>query len=666
MKRKLEEGQREEREHPEKKRVHLLTQALKILESDHSPHISSDASLFKPVTTISKNISFDSSLAKPATDISSNRPPAKPVTKPVTNASEIIPPDRPPESKNHQHLQSYNPACESAATGVFIRDAERTKRSHAAKTIPPDRPVTHSPPISTASSNSTKSIDTAPTCDRGNPQLQAGQYTGYSKLIQPDNAMKPASKRVKPSKHVKSVRDKGILSSRHGMQTSEYPPTREMKSLRELKTVRDDSKYSDSKHSDSKQLDSKQPIVEEEKRKDIESELVREFSKFLSLRHHGPDLTHAVWNVNGLVNLHRKGYLGAFLTKHSPDIICISELKCSMKNILKHHGLHAILYSFGYEHVYLHPMTRDNQGHHGTAIISKVRPLRVFQGWLHTDELDDEGRVLTAVFEKHILCQVYSPCSAWPERKMSQEQRRAKDEKRKRFDIMLREHLDTAHSVFTRPVVLVGDLNVSPTDLDVWDGHWNTRRKFYPGCKPFEQNAFQLLTSEQGFSDRSGIRLQDAYRFHHPQPTNLDFTWHRNQGVFKSVDNLKIGRGHRLDHVLSSPELLKPLRRCIDPFISEIRNDQSVKGSDHTCLFFTLKNAAGDTSTSHLETKDSKGCEAIAQHPNASASQLYMSPIRKSSPPTEPIGLLGPLSHPKTSALNLTHSARYLPDLRDP
>ena len=140
--------------------------------------------------------------------------------------------------------------------------------------------------------------------------------------------------------------------------------------------------------------------------------------------------------------------------------------------------------------------------------------------------------------------------------------------------------------------------------------------------------------------NRPNIQLQDAYRFYYPTPTNLDFTWYR------SKEHFDIGRGHRLDYVLTSPELLKPLRHGIDPFISEIRNDESVKGSDHTCLFFTLKNAAGDTPTPHEERqdlKDSKGCETSASHPNASVSQLYMAPIGKSLPPAEP---RGPLLHP--------------------
>jgi exodeoxyribonuclease III len=87
-----------------------------------------------------------------------------------------------------------------------------------------------------------------------------------------------------------------------------------------------------------------------------------------------------------------------------------------------------------------------------------------------------------------------------------------------------------------QPLVVGGDLNVAPTDADVWDParcHGGTH------VSPAERAAFTRL---------SGWGLVDAYRLHHPEGER--FTWwdYRAGNFHKNL-------GMRIDHLLVTPPI---------------------------------------------------------------------------------------------------------------
>ena len=185
------------------------------------------------------------------------------------------------------------------------------------------------------------------------------------------------------------------------------------------------------------------------------------------------------WNVNGIRAVVRKGALQEFMAKHKPDILCLQETKAQQ-------GQAEIDFE-GYEEYW---NSAEKKGYSGTAIFTKIKPIKVINGFPEDfakkynfidDETRDsanEGRVLTAEFDKFYLVTVYTP--------------NAKDDLSR---IPLRhKHWDPAFLAYvkqlekTKPVVFCGDLNVAHTEDDLANPKPNRGKK---GFTAEERSGFQ-------------------------------------------------------------------------------------------------------------------------------------------------------------------------------
>ena len=72
---------------------------------------------------------------------------------------------------------------------------------------------------------------------------------------------------------------------------------------------------------------------------------------------------------------------------------------------------------------------------------------------------DEEGRVTTAVFQKFVLVNTYTPCSGFdkPERESF----------RRKYERLMRKKIKCLRKKYDRPVILMGDLNVTACPSDV-------------------------------------------------------------------------------------------------------------------------------------------------------------------------------------------------------
>jgi exodeoxyribonuclease-3 len=103
------------------------------------------------------------------------------------------------------------------------------------------------------------------------------------------------------------------------------------------------------------------------------------------------------------------------------------------------------------------------------------------------------------------------------------------------FDLLwgwLREAAD-----LSAPLVIGGDLNVAPADIDVWDP---------AAC---EGGTHVSRPEREAFGKLLGLRLTDAYRLRHPEPGRYTWWDYRGGNFHKNI-------GMRIDHLLISDALV--------------------------------------------------------------------------------------------------------------
>jgi exodeoxyribonuclease III len=258
------------------------------------------------------------------------------------------------------------------------------------------------------------------------------------------------------------------------------------------------------------------------------------------------------WNVNGIRAVLKKGTFQAFMADHKPDVICLQETKAERGQIE--------IELPGY-HEYWHSAVK--KGYSGTAIFSKTEPLKVTNGFPETfakrfkfaDELErdsaDEGRVITAEYEKFFVVTVYTP--------------NAKDDLSR---LTLRyEHWDPAFLAYCKqlekkkPVIFCGDLNVAHTELDLANPKPNRGKK---GFTDEERKGFQNMV-DAGFVDTFRLFTQG----------NGHYSWwsHFANSRARNV-------GWRIDYVLVSEQLRAKVKAA------EIH--AKVMGSDHCPVSVTV------------------------------------------------------------------------------
>lgn len=194
------------------------------------------------------------------------------------------------------------------------------------------------------------------------------------------------------------------------------------------------------------------------------------------------------WNVNGIRAVQNKGLWEPFLKSENPDILVLQEIKAKPEQVeINTEGYNVFWYS------------AEKPGYSGTALLSKVKPLQVVNGFpddiikkfeLHGDVYgnpNQEGRVIAGEFEKFWFVGVYTP--------------NAKDDLSR---IPLRhKHWDPAFLAYmkqlekTKPVVFTGDLNVAHTPDDLANDKTNVGKK---GFTDEERTGFQAFV-DAGFVD---------------------------------------------------------------------------------------------------------------------------------------------------------------------
>lgn len=237
------------------------------------------------------------------------------------------------------------------------------------------------------------------------------------------------------------------------------------------------------------------------------------------------------WNVNGLRACMQKGFMD-FFNQQDADMFCLQETKLQAGQIQMDTPGYVDFWNYA-----------EKKGYSGTAIFSKHTPLSCVYG-IGVEELDTEGRVITAEYEKFYLVTCYTPNS---QRELARLAHRMKWE-----DAFLAylQKLDQ-----NKPVILCGDLNVAHQPIDLKNPASNHRNA---GFSDEERSCFSRLLSA-GFTD--------TFRHLNPDATGA-YTWWSY--MFNARKN---NAGWRIDYFVVS-------ERIADKVLAAPIFDQ-VMGSDH-------------------------------------------------------------------------------------
>lgn len=220
----------------------------------------------------------------------------------------------------------------------------------------------------------------------------------------------------------------------------------------------------------------------------------------------------ATWNVNSLKA--RLARVEEWLADVQPDVVCMQETK------MTDDAFPSLAFSaLGYESAH------HGQGQwNGVAILSRVGLSNVVANFADGEPADAEARLLTAECGGVRVSSVYVPNG------------RAVDHEHYQYKLRwmarLRAHV-AAQGAPGDPVVVAGDFNIAPTDLDVWDPE---KLAGSTHVTPPERASLASLC-EWG--------LTDLFRQHHPEGKLFSW-WDYRGGDFHQ------GRGMRIDLVLGS------------------------------------------------------------------------------------------------------------------
>ncbi len=207
-----------------------------------------------------------------------------------------------------------------------------------------------------------------------------------------------------------------------------------------------------------------------------------------------------------------------------------------------------------------HVVGAHQRGGAGVAIASKHEPTQVCRGIDGAAGRFREPRLVTATIQGVRMHSLYAPNGrkvATPEHSF------------KLAWFRLLEAVLEVEGFDVRPVVVLGDLNIAPTDADVWDAARYRSRNL---TSPPERQAFQRLIE---------LGLHDVVRAAHgPGPLS---TWWNRRGDFYDSD-----RGWRLDHILANEQLAKRVRAAyVDRAVRGIEG-----GSDHAPVVAVIGESA--------------------------------------------------------------------------
>ena len=196
-----------------------------------------------------------------------------------------------------------------------------------------------------------------------------------------------------------------------------------------------------------------------------------------------------------------------------------------------------------FEEYYSFWNSAEKKGYSGTAIFSKIKPLKVTYG-IGIEEHDKEGRIITLEFDNFFLVNNYTPNSKRELERLDY---------RQVWEDEIRAYLLKLNK--TKPVIMCGDLNVAHNEIDLKNPKTNHKNAGFTDEERSKMT--ELLNS--GFTD--------SFRFLYPDKKGC-YSWWSYMGHAREKNI-----GWRIDYFIVSNDL--------NVKIIDAKIHSSIMGSDH-------------------------------------------------------------------------------------
>ena len=250
-------------------------------------------------------------------------------------------------------------------------------------------------------------------------------------------------------------------------------------------------------------------------------------------------MTIATFNVNSIRK--RLPIVIRWLAKHQPDVLCLQETKVQDSEFPL-----ADLQGAGY-----HVTFRGMKGFNGVATLSKVKPERVMHGFEEGPDSED-FRILQTIINGIPIINTYVP------------QGHAVGTTKFTYKLKWFERLQkyfTQELDPKKPAVWLGDLNVAPEPIDVYEAE----RQVNDPCFHPDARAAYKQTVAWGFTDV----------FRKLYPDKLQYTY---WDFFRQ--HVPRNRGWRIDHILATA----PLAAKCHEVVVDTEPRKAESPSDHTVV----------------------------------------------------------------------------------
>jgi exodeoxyribonuclease-3 len=244
------------------------------------------------------------------------------------------------------------------------------------------------------------------------------------------------------------------------------------------------------------------------------------------------------WNVNGIRAWDKKGKYADFIAS-DVDILCLQETKAHPEQLPEY-----LQRPDGYFAYFNSAQTK--KGYSGVSVYTKIEPKQVIYG-LGNDDLDQEGRQLTLIFEDFILINCYFPNGGGQDHRL--------DYKLRYFDAFLK-FLKELEKTSTN-ILFCGDVNVAHKEIDLARPKENAK---HIGFTPEERSRVDAFVENDYI---------DIYR--HLNPDKIKYTWwdQKSRARERNV-------GWRIDYFFAHKSFMNSVDNL---FIRD-----TVTGSDHCPL----------------------------------------------------------------------------------